>query len=742
MTTTITPPIARTDWTAVALGGLLAFGLVWWATAWPLYWLWLGGFQARSMPQPMTLGQFWIFIFKIRHDFMMISSWAAKVAVFLPLAAGAVAGLAVALKLSTPRRTEIHHEGGRLLVGAAAAKAALAGEAARSPVDLTLAGVPLTRDRFRRSITCLGSPGGGKTQILWNVILSAGRSGYRMLVVDGPKGDYSTHMPGRPLIIAPWHRGPGWDIAKDCPTRNHAREIARALIPVSDKDPLWGNAAGMVFIACVCKLQAEKGLGWGWGDLLDLIMLPVAELKPIAEQYYPPAVQAVADAESKTTQSIVINLTASMQDVYEMALAWRDAKEKFSFCGWWKGAPGPQVVILQGSGEFSSLAGGYISAIIRMIASLTASPDFQDSKDRKNLIVIDELAQLPKLERLEKFMEIGRSKGCPIVLATQSPSQLRKIYGEDDLAAWMSMAGTRLYVRTSGAADTAFVMREVGERKVYVPSQSRTVSASGTAISDSYQQETQPVVQSDYLSGRLGPTPPPNLRIRFLAQLAADPVELEVPILVDLKPLRPVFTPNPKFNAPLAALAAQAIPPAAEHYCDTASSSPHPQTPSCFAANAAADQPAWPGDPASASPAAAGQGGEDDAAMLEMLGLSNSTDTPETVAAEEIPADDQYYCATPAPTPEAPPRAVVTSQRQVTDAEMAEIFGCPQEIADPSETLAAQAVPDDEQYYCSTTTPTPEAPAPVAAPATPEPAAPPADALADALDFLDTKTVR
>lgn len=719
MTTTIAPPTARTDWTAVTLGGLLAAGLVWWAFAWPLYWLWLGGFQPRYMPQPMTLGQFWAFIFKIRNEFMMISSWAEKVAVFLPLLAGAVAGLAVALKLSTPRRTEIHHEGGRLLVGAPAAKAALAGEAARSPVDIELAGVPITRDRFRRSITCLGSPGGGKTQILWNIILSAGRAGYRMLVVDGPKGDYSTQMPGRPLIIAPWHQGLAWDIARDCPTRNHARELARALIPVSDKDPLWGNAAGMVFIACICKLQAERRQGWGWGDLLDLIMLPVSELKPIAEAYYPPASQAVADAESKTTQSIVINLTAFMQDVYEMALAWRDTRDKFSFCDWWQGGRGPQVVILQGSGEFASLAGGYISAIIRMIASLTASPSFPDSKDRKNLIVIDELAQLPKLERLEKFMEIGRSKGCPIVLATQSPAQLRKIYGEDDLAAWMAMAGSRLYVRTSGAADLAFVGREIGERKVYVPSQSRTISASGTAISDSFQMETQPVVQADYLSGWLGPTP--KLRIRFLAQLAANPVELEIPILVDLKPLRPVFVPNPNFNAPLESVAAQAIPLAAEYYCGTAGSSPQPPSPSCSAANAAAEQPARPGESASVSPspppAAAGQGGVDDAEMLEMLGLTPPTDPPENVAAEGSPEDGRSYCSTPEP---ALPAATMT-QQQPTDDELAAIFGGPQETADTPETVPVQAIPDTAESYCCSP--------PVSSPEAPE-------ALDDVLDFL------
>lgn len=628
-------PVAKIDWLAVILGAVLVFVPTLTGTTWLALNL-VGPFAIGG--SPVGIVEFWK-IFIVTKGVFQVVSLLALVAAAISLVVALAVALAVAIKISTPRRIEIHHEGGRLRVGAVAARAVLAGETGRSPADVFLAGLPITRDRLRRSLTIFGSPGGGKTQIIWHLIRSAVRSGYRMLVVDGPKGDYSRSMPGQLLIVAPWHSGPAWDIAADCPTRNHARELARALIPVSGKDPLWGNAANMIFIACVCKLQVERGSAWGWGDLLDLILLPVDQLKPIAERFYPPATQAVADAESKTTQSIVINLTAFMQDVYEMALAWKDAKEKFSFCNWWSGTTGPQTVILQGSGEFSSLAGGYISAVVKMIAALTASPSFADSSDRKNLIVIDELAQLPKLDGLEKFMEIGRSKGCPAILATQSPSQLRKIYGEDDLAAWMSMAGTRLFVRTSGASDLAFVMREIGEKKVYIPTQSSTISASGTAVSRGFAQETQPIVGQEYLSKRLGPTP--KLQIRFLAQLAADPVELEIPILTQnkLKPVRSVFIPNPKFNAPLEIREAQPIAAEPVAYCSTGN----------------------------------GQ---------EITSLSVSKDVSHAVAAAGCEAALSAY---------------LMQQQQATDTDFAEVCG----LTSATETTAAQSIQDGREYRYS-----------------------------------------
>lgn len=552
-------PVARVDYEEVAVLTAVATTVIFCFAAISAF-KFLGPFSLYH--QQAGLIEFWRFFLTYPDGplrFCADAPWRAAVTICGPIFLSMGAAAATAITMAKPTRGEIHHQGGQLRVGAAAAKSATAGEAKRSPVDLLIAGVRITRDRLRRSVLILGSPGGGKTQLIWHMLFPAAKAGYRMLIVDGPKGDYSSCLPTDNMqIVAPWHNGAAWDVAADCWTRNHARELARALIPVSEKDPLWGNAAGMIFVACVCKLQAEHGKAWGWGELLDLIMLPLDQLKEIAQAYYPPAVQAVADAESKTTQSIAINLTAYMQDAYEMALAWRDAKERFSFCDWWRGGTGPQFVLLQGSGEFSSLACGYIAAVIRMLAQLTASPSLPDSPDRKNLLIVDELAQLPKLEFIGKFMEIGRSKGCPCILATQTPAQLRKIYGEDDLQAWMSMAGTRLYVRTSGAADLNFVARELGEKQIYVPVTTSTKSDQGESVSQSFVHETQPVVTADFIE-QLGPTP--KLTIRFLLQgLGANPIALSVPILTKLKPRRPAFVENPRFNAPVVRRSADPAP--------------------------------------------------------------------------------------------------------------------------------------------------------------------------------------
>lgn len=475
----------------------------------------------------------------------------------ITLAIPAIAGIAAAAWLGwlvarVKVSAEVAGHGGQLLRGAAAAGGEIRREARLSEVIFEAGGIKFTLDRLRRSFVILGSIGGGKTQIIWSLLSGLQKSGFRTLIVDGPKGDYSTSAPGPLLRIAPWHSGPAWHIAADCQTRAHARELALSLIPISDKDPIWGNAASMIFTAIICKLQAEQGTRWGWSDIYEHIILPIESLHTIAAQHYPPAAQALADAESKTTQSIVINLTAFMADVFELALAWRTTENRFSFVKWWRGeyAQAPSTVILQGSGEFKSLAGGYISSIINTLANLTASPTFAESQTRKNVLIIDEMAQLPRLAGVEKFLEIGRSKGCSAIFATQSPAQLRKIYSQDDLSSWLAMVGTKIFVRIAGADDAQIAMRELGDREVYMPTTSQTSSAAGAvggSITSGWQRDTVAVVRQDQLQ-ELGPS---DRGIRaIVAGLGKNPI-LTTFAYTSTKPVRPAFTENPDFNRPI-----------------------------------------------------------------------------------------------------------------------------------------------------------------------------------------------
>jgi hypothetical protein len=490
-----------------------------------------------------------------------VADWPLKLQIAEAIAAAVAVALAVAAAwaASRPRAAIVHAEGAQLRNGAAALAGVLKSECKLSDRLFSAAGIPWCRDRIRRSILVLGSIGGGKTQIILSFLGGLIASGHRVLIVDGPKGDYSQVMKN-PLVLAPWHSGHAWDVARDTPTRGHAIALAGALIPDS-KDPLWSNASRAVLIAALCKLIATRPGEWTWSDLYSEVTADVDQLYEIASEYYPPAVRLLEDAESKTTGSIMMNLSAFLLPVAELAGAWGSETQRFSFVDWWAGKPGPQVVIIQSSAEFSALSGSYISAILTRLALLTASPSYKESPTRKNVIVIDEFAQLPKINAFEKFIEIGRSKGCSVILGTQSLAQIRKVWGKDDMQSWLAMIGTKCYARTAGADDIEMVQREIGTRKVLLPmtstsSSERAGTASGSSSSASWQREDRPVVSQQDLAA-LGPA---KAGIWAVVQgIGGDPVRVLFPF-VSLPRLREPFIENPNFNVIVPTSAATAKP--------------------------------------------------------------------------------------------------------------------------------------------------------------------------------------
>jgi hypothetical protein len=366
-------------------------------------------------------------------------------------------------------------------------------------------GVMLSHAQISKGITAIGSSGGGKTQLIHRLWPQLKASGWRGILIDGAKGDYSSAEEYSDcIIIAPWHDGPAWDIGKDCTTRAAAIELAARIIPAGDKDPMWSNAARMIFTVAVCYLISSKGSNWGWADLWAEMTQELEITKERATEFYPPAIVLLADVESKTTQSVLINLMAFASSIYELALAWGDSKEKVSILEWLLDETDRRSFILQANGEFAQTAKAYIQGIFGLCASAVISPRMRESKTRLTIFMIDEAAQLGRIEGAEKFLEVGRSKTTTVLIATQSPSQLREIYGDNLLATIFATVGIRFWLRTTGNEDQQYVANQIGKREIWVPNQSVNTSAGGFAVGNSYSKDEQFIMHPGEL-GDLGP---------------------------------------------------------------------------------------------------------------------------------------------------------------------------------------------------------------------------------------------
>lgn len=465
------------------------------------------------------------------------------------LAAGGWLGFQTARSSAIPRDALIHHRGRRLLDGQEAIDDAL--RATREEIDGDARDIcilsdpkkkvfiPLSCDRMTKHILLFGGTGSGKTTALLPMIDQAVRENHRTLIWD-IKGDFTAkygpaegfQQAGRASVMAPWDaRSIIWDIARDCETRQDARELAARLITAS-KDPMWSNAARQVLVGFIVSLQ-QRGIWWGWRDLAELLADPDDKKMAAIMRDCNPEALRIAEGADTTKSGIMINLVAFVSIVFDLAEAWGDAlvgdPRLFSFKEW---LSNPDVekrqVILKGSGQFSQLASSYAGSAIALMTAFINSDYFPNDSQRRIYFFLDEFPQLGKVD-FQPLVEIGRSKGVRVILGAQDINQIKKIYSPEDASALMSMCSTHLYCRVAPGDTVKMISEFVGKREVERPNYSTTVQDSGRSVSHSYAREEIPVITESQLQTELGVRKSQRLVRSLLVGLGENALILEWP---------------------------------------------------------------------------------------------------------------------------------------------------------------------------------------------------------------------
>jgi len=411
----------------------------------------------------------------------------------------------------------LHIRGRRLLEGKAALDAARAIAKAEIDGDKTCEdilihpAVRLSSQRVSRHGIVFGKVGGGKSTILIKLIAEILEGRHKALIFD-IKGDYTAKFwrkNGPVAILAPWDkRSLIWDIARDCRSRQDAARFAIYLIKDS-KDPMWSAAARQLCVGFLVHLQMTRGESWGWKDLADLLSTPEKELLAMMSEANPEAIRAV-EQTGTTTTGILINLSAFLSSIYDLAEAWpqRISGRMFSVQQWIFDEDAPhRAVLLGGNKEFGSLMSAFAGALVAQAAACVCSPRLSDSRSRRLYFMLDEFPQLGKVD-IEPLVAVGRSKGARVWLGLQDFGQLKKLYGADEAQAITAMVGTLICAGAAPGETAKFISEMAGSREVERSSLSTSIQGgtSAASTSHSWQRETIPVLSESQASG-LGPVP-------------------------------------------------------------------------------------------------------------------------------------------------------------------------------------------------------------------------------------------
>ncbi len=466
--------------------------------------------------------------------------WALVVASVWTLLAPVV--FAFAMQFARPPHRVLR--GRRLLTGDAATRAFLKSakpEIGQSGAGLEmLPGLAVSRERESRHWLIWGSVGSGKTQTMLHLVLSALERGDGVLVID-VKGDMTATLPGAPLLIAPQdRRSLIWDVARDCRTKQDARELAARIIPASH-DPMWSDAAREILVVCVSTLQATKGDRWTWRDLHEIGTSSAEALLEMARLHHRDAARLLESPESRTTQSVLSTFQTHMHVVASLAEAWRsDANGRFAVSDWLHAPTPHRPVILQHDSRHPELSSIWIGGVLGLLASHVGSPSLAESRARRIWIFADEFPQLPRLANFSTFLDLGRSKGVIAVICAQDLAQLRAAYGHERADAWVGMIGTKIITRLNAGRGAEEASQLIGEQEIEREERSETVVGGKWSVTTNRRRDIRRVITADEIATRLGPRAD-HIRVLMLGQ-GNDALELQVPF-VTLPVLRPGHVP-------------------------------------------------------------------------------------------------------------------------------------------------------------------------------------------------------
>jgi hypothetical protein len=363
--------------------------------------------------------------------------------------------------------------------------------------------IELSRVRELLGALVLGSPGSGKTQILWSVFLQMiARPGARVFLLDN-KGDFTGQVDASvSTIIAPWDaRSEALDVGATIETELDAELFAASTIAMpKGENAIFSQAARLMLTGLIVCLQKKHGTKWGWTDLASAIEAPANETVDAFTLYFPLGLKIFRE-DSRTSESVVFDLVTEMAFIRHLAIAWPNSIGKFNLNEWLRDESNSKpVLLLQVNKAFASISDPLCCSVLNLISRQILSAQFPENQDRRLYFMLDEIAQIPYLEQLKNLIALGRSKGVSIWVGLQDIGLLVDRYGRYEIDSIVSMLRTRIVLQIGAGPGAEHASKLLGAREVERVDLSKN-SDESKINSPSSQIQMQQLVLPDQVSG-------------------------------------------------------------------------------------------------------------------------------------------------------------------------------------------------------------------------------------------------
>lgn len=373
--------------------------------------------------------------------------------------------------------------------------ASLPVESPASPEGIAFGDVVLDEAEATSHFLAVGATGSGKTcvirRLLQSTLPAVATSDFHAIIADAKQDA----LPMLSAMVDPkWirslnpfdDRGVAWRMHEDIREYRVAIEFAFILMPaVQESQPFFSDACRHLMIG-VLKNFILKGREWTLGDLIRVLMCERV-LRQVLRQL--PETRDLIHlylSDPRLSANVMSTMATKLVLFEPIAACYENASGSISLAEWIR-EPG---VLILGNSEISRTA---IEAINRCVFKRASdlTLDLPESRSRRVMFVIDELANSGPLDGLVSLAKMGRSKGAVIVIAFQSVSGLRdpKKYGQHFTDELLGQFGNRFFGRLECPVTAEWASQIVGDQEVSTSSVTYSSGANGQSQSRTFQDQ-------------------------------------------------------------------------------------------------------------------------------------------------------------------------------------------------------------------------------------------------------------
>ena len=375
-----------------------------------------------------------------------------------------------------------YHRGAKLVYGgsSATAFAQLSKEDGKPGINL-FPNKPFPFRRENEHILLTGSPGSGKTQMIYSWLEEVYKRGDKAIVWD-VKGTFIQSFIGQKGVdlLAAWdQRSMVWSPGEDIKNHLDCQQMAEIIIPRNPREiqQHFPDSARQVLEAVLIYLDA-RGRAWGWADLWEIVSSGRKELSKLLASF--PEGRGAAsliegDSGRSSADDVYSTLMAHTQKTIRwFAKAW-PAKGGQSIRKWVHGDS--KFLILGGIPERAELANATANIAINLIATEILS--MEDDPNRRIWLFLDELATLGRIEAVLQAFLLGRSKGLCAVAGIQDMGKIEHHYNPMLAKSISNIFGTKIFLRCSDVGTSQWASKVLGEQDIYERQVSEGESSEG-----------------------------------------------------------------------------------------------------------------------------------------------------------------------------------------------------------------------------------------------------------------------